>query len=496
MGFLLPSVASGVVALLAFIIGLSPAICILAAAAAFPSVHLLLLEKQPKSTTNYFDEEEALAAKKDAKRQKRVEEAKRKALAKVNAAVEKVEKPVKETAAKVVAAVETESDNEDDDEEVDSKKLSKSAAKKAKKKKAEQERKRQEEEERKRQEEEKKKEEAKKKKAAKKAAKSGAASSSSSSAATVVDDFIPVETKRSPVHHEDDGWQSVRSDRSSSHKKAAAATVDQSKTAGDAKKGGKTGNAATYVPETVLELYIPAKFHALLIGKDASTLKVLQAGSGARIEMPKKDSGSTKVQIIGDAPSVANCNSAIHSLITYGYSQITHPGTVHDDIHVDTKNFGAVIGPKGDYLKSIQSKTNTRINFPEKDSNSERVTIVGKKDDVRAARLAIKELLADGYSPLTHEGLIKKDIDFPKDKVHVLVGPKGQTIKSIQGDTKTKINIKPTGVTIVGPPEGVARAERQIDKLLTPPTIVEEDPEEEYVNGTWAHSQTNEDDLW
>ena len=247
-------------------------------------------------------------------------------------------------------------------------------------------------------------------------------------------------------------------------------------------------------------MFIPFKYHGLIIGTEGNTLKLIQAGSGARIDMPKKDSGSTKVQIIGEAAQVANAKSAINSLINHGYSSITNPGTVHDDIHVDSKNFGTVIGPKGAYLQAIQTKTKTRINFPDKDSNSERVTIVGKKEDVRTARLAIKELIADGFSPLTHEGLIKKEIDFPNDKLHILVGPKGQTIKSIQGSSGTKINIPDrntsAGVTIVGTPEGIANAERQINKILTPPTLVEEEPEEEYVNGTWANTETNEDDLW
>ena len=132
--------------------------------------------------------------------------------------------------------------------------------------------------------------------------------------------------------------------------------------------------------------------------------------------------------------------------------------------------------------------------------------IVGKKEDVRSARLAIKELIADGFSPLTHDNFVKKEVHFPKDKLHVLIGAKGQTIKSIQGNSKAKINIPDRGtgpagesdvrITVVGTPEAVAQAEKEISRLLIPVQVVEEEAEEEYRDGTWGQSGPTEDELW
>ena len=54
-----------------------------------------------------------------------------------------------------------------------------------------------------------------------------------------------------------------------------------------------------------------------------------------------------------------------------------------------------------------------------------------------------------------------------------MIGPKGQSIKSIQGDTKTKIHTPPTysnNVIIVGSEAGIAKAVARIKK------IVEEEP--------------------
>jgi len=115
------------------------------------------------------------------------------------------------------------------------------------------------------------------------------------------------------------------------------------------------------------------------------------------------------------------------------------------------------------------------------------------------ARQALKDLIKEGYSTLTHEGYIKKELSFPKDKLHLLIGKAGQTIKSIQGNTKTKINIpeRSSGsdlISIIGNEAGVQQAEKEILRLLEPPEA--EPVAEEYVNGTWSEAGPTEDELW
>jgi len=78
--------------------------------------------------------------------------------------------------------------------------------------------------------------------------------------------------------------------------------------------------------------------------------------------------------------------------------------------------------PGGSTLKQIQSKTNTRINLPKKDSSSNKCTIIGAKADVKAAKQCIKDLIADGFSPLIHVGIVKQTVEFPSDKLALLIG--------------------------------------------------------------------------
>jgi len=253
-----------------------------------------------------------------------------------------------------------------------------------------------------------------------------------------------------------------------------------------------------------IDLIIPVKQHALIIGTKGATLNLLQSGSGAQIDMPKRESGSAKIQITGTPAQVQQAKNAIESLIDRGFSHLTHPGVLSDDISIEQKDIGLVLGANGKTLKTIQAATGARINLPEKGSSSKKVTIVGEKEAVKLAKSTLRQLLQDGFSPLTHEGWIKNEIEFPAEKFGILIGPKGQTIKSIQGNTKCRINLpeknsKSNIVSVCGAPAGVAQATKEILRLLEPPAPLP-DPEEEDLatDDAWGqeHTAQGEDALW
>jgi len=220
--------------------------------------------------------------------------------------------------------------------------------------------------------------------------------------------------------------------------------------------------------------------------------------------MPKRDSGSSKVQITGTPAQVASARNAIESLATRGFSVLTHPTTLSDEMTVDPDSVGLILGAKGANLKAIQDSTKTRINLPDKNSSSKKVTIVGEKEGVKAAKAALRQLIADGFSPLTHPNWIKVEMDFPADKMSILIGKKGQTIKSIQGDTKARINLpeknsNSSTISVCGPPEAVAKAEKQINKLLEPlEPLPEPEDRDLATKDAWGqqHTAGGEDDLW
>jgi rRNA processing protein Krr1/Pno1 len=307
---------------------------------------------------------------------------------------------------------------------------------------------------------------------------------------------------RAAIASDTEGWNTIESTKPA--KKVAAATTNA--TPATTGKGGKQAEVPSSERPLTIELIIPTKQHALIIGPKGATLQQIQSGSGAVVDMPKRESASSKINITGTPAQVATAKNAIESLVERGFSNLTHPGILSDDISVDPKQIGVILGKNGATLKTIQSKTNTRINLPDKGSSAKtaKITIIGNKDDVKLAKQTLKSIITDGFSPLTHEGFVKIDIVFPKEKLGLLIGPNGQTIKSIQGNTKTRINIPDKTsssqyVSVVGQPAGVHQAEKEILRLLEPPAPIP-DPEEEDLatDDAWGqqHTAQGEDALW
>jgi rRNA processing protein Krr1/Pno1 len=197
--------------------------------------------------------------------------------------------------------------------------------------------------------------------------------------------------------------------------------------------------------------------------------------------MPKKGSAKPYIYVQGAKADVERCTRMINQLVRRGFCALTHPDTFEETIRVPEKKQGFVIGPKGDNIKAIQNATGCKLKFPERGSGNDQIQILGDKDACKVAKEAIRNLIENGYSSLTHPDQMHEEIDFPSDMLRKLIGPRGQTIKSIQGNTGTKINTPDAGsnspVSIVGTPEGIAAAKRAIDKLLEPEAPPPEDPD-------------------
>jgi len=148
-------------------------------------------------------------------------------------------------------------------------------------------------------------------------------------------------------------------------------------------------------------------------------------------------------------------------------------------VSVPLAKHGLIIGPMGKHMRSLQEKTGTKINMPDKASCSNKVTIVGPKDSIRECRDAIRDLIHDGFSVLTHEGWVKEEVHFPRDQLGKLIGAKGQNIKSIKGNTSTEIRVPKSDdidqdtIVVAGLPSGVAQAKKEILRYLDEPAVVD-----------------------
>jgi len=189
--------------------------------------------------------------------------------------------------------------------------------------------------------------------------------------------------------------------------------------------------------------------------------------------MPKKDSGRGIV-IAGDKEAVEMAKKAIREIEEKGYSEITHPDHTHDTFVLkDQKMIGAILGEKGEYFKKIQENTGARLNF-NKDADPPTVKILGSDNEVQKARQALDELIHNGYSSITHPEWITEEFEFPEDRMGVLIGPQGSTIKKISSQARVKIETPrrddPSSrldvIAIKGTPDNIDIAKKAIQDVL------------------------------
>jgi len=81
-------------------------------------------------------------------------------------------------------------------------------------------------------------------------------------------------------------------------------------------------------------------------------------------------------------------------------------GSAVSELFCPPEKIGIVIGPGGKNIKALQESFKVRVNTPSRDSGSNKVIITGEKPGVKAAKEAVKMLIAQGFSPATHPGYL------------------------------------------------------------------------------------------
>jgi len=225
------------------------------------------------------------------------------------------------------------------------------------------------------------------------------------------------------------------------------------------------------------------------------------------VHMPEKDSGSETVVLKGTLRSVRAARAILKEIESKGYSAVTHPGHTEDAILLEEDSQkGLLIGPGGAHIKAIQADTGARIIMPPPATLSLKVGVTGSVEAVKKAKRAIRDLLAEGYSTLTHPSLVKKEIPFPREQLGTLIGKKGDVIKGITQASKChRIKVSsdqsgPQTIILIGTQSAIASAEDKISRLIAP-VEEEEDSPWRAAPGTGAGSDDDappslEDDLW
>ncbi|XP_011485808.1 vigilin [Oryzias latipes] len=213
--------------------------------------------------------------------------------------------------------------------------------------------------------------------------------------------------------------------------------------------------------ERTKDLIVEQKFHRTIIGQKGEKIKeVRDKFPEVIINFPDPSQKSDIVQLRGPKNEVEKCakflQKIIAELIENSYS-LSVP--IFKQFH---KN---IIGKGGANIKKIREETNTKIDLPTENSNSEMIVITGKKVNCEVARdriLAIQRELAN---------LKETEVTIPAKLHNSLIGSKGCLVRSIMEDCGgVHIHFPSEGsgsdkVTIRGPVGEVEKAKKQLLQL-------------------------------
>uniref|UniRef100_A0A8D3D2J5 Vigilin n=1 Tax=Scophthalmus maximus TaxID=52904 RepID=A0A8D3D2J5_SCOMX len=206
--------------------------------------------------------------------------------------------------------------------------------------------------------------------------------------------------------------------------------------------------------ERTKDLIIEQRFHRAIIGQKGERIKeVRDKFPDVIINFPDPAQKSDIVQLRGPRNEVEKCSKFMQKIVENSFS-VSVP--IFKQFHRN------IIGKGGSNIKKIREETNTKIDLPAENSNSEMIVITGKKANCEAARiriLAIQKELAN---------ITEMEVSIPSKLHNSLIGSKGRLVRSIMeecGGVHIHFPTEGSGidkVTIRGPVEEVEKAKQQL----------------------------------
>lgn len=213
------------------------------------------------------------------------------------------------------------------------------------------------------------------------------------------------------------------------------------------------------------DIIIEQKYHSNLIGKNGKNLADIRSKfNDVQIQIPNQEEKSEIVTIRGNKVDVENCFRYLQKTI-----KDMQENNYQDEIHIFKQFHRMLIGKQGTFIRKIREDTQTRIEVPAEDSDSDSIIIVGKQENVRKARAFIEEKVRE---------LVKVEEDYVEiaHSLHTaLIGRGGAIIKQIRQECgNVLINFPPEGsegksgsdkITLKGPREEIEKAKKELLKL-------------------------------
>merc|ERR1711899_414349 len=209
------------------------------------------------------------------------------------------------------------------------------------------------------------------------------------------------------------------------------------------------------------DLIIENRFHRQLIGaKGGEIEKIRKEFTAVQISFPDLGSKSDIVKLRGPKDDVDKCarhfNKLTKELLESGYQT---------KVPIFKQFHKFVIGKGGANIRRIRDETDTRIDLPDSTTDSDMITITGKKENVVKAVEAIQQIQSEMAN------IVAKEIMIPAKIHNTVIGAGGKLIQSIMsecGGVAIKFPENGPGsdkVTVRGPVDDVEKAIKLLREL-------------------------------
>ncbi|KAF4318819.1 hypothetical protein BBO99_00006904 [Phytophthora kernoviae] len=284
---------------------------------------------------------------------------------------------------------------------------------------------------------------------------------------------------------------------------------------GGPKSGGDNGQSGAqhYGPgsdnQTSYDMKVPRDLVGYIIGRGGETIRDLQMKSGAHIQIVREEEGAPQtpdrfVNITGNQESLDLAQKLIQNLLderqqnqTGGsglrerddrdrmarYGGINPDGTESVELLVPNERVGLIIGRGGCTIKAIQQRTGTSVTIPQTpDPNHpdmRLITIRGTMEAKEAAKFEIQSMINEEPGQRQTYGMTAGQtiyMQVPNDRVGVIIGKRGETIKGIQDRHAVRIQIPQVAdpgsnppvrtISIQGPPQNLTGAKEEVDMVI------------------------------
>lgn len=213
-----------------------------------------------------------------------------------------------------------------------------------------------------------------------------------------------------------------------------------------------------------VDIIVPAKFHNSIIGARGRLIRsISEECGGVAIKFPPHDKKSDKVTIRGPKEDVNKAKKILVEL-----SQERQLASFTAEVRCKLQHHKFLIGKNGATIRKLRDTTGARIIFPsDKDDDKEIITIIGKKEQVAAARTSLEATIKE------LDNIVESTVSVPQKHHLFFIQRRGETLRQI-GDQFGGVSISfPRNgqssdvVTIKGGVECVAGAKARILEMVS-----------------------------